>query len=341
MTLSQRERRDWRLILRLSVYSALVSAVFAWRVAPDSDPPLHRALTGVATSLVVATPILLVQIKGDHATRWLTRLPFAAQFAIKAAFFSIVILGGLALSRELFSTGGFQLDLLFRRSIIFSVAMAVGANLVVDVGGLLGFGTLKALLTGRYVRPRREERVFLLIDLKNSTGVAERLGPIRYHELINAFFHDISEAALECGAEIHKYVGDEAILTWVDAGATTDNQCLTCPFLVRDLTEAKANDYLKRFGLVPEFRAALHRGEIVAGEVGDVRREIAYVGDTLNVTARLLEAAKTTGRDVLVSDDLLQRTTVPADLRAEKLPMLNVRGREAPLSIAALERVRV
>ena len=33
-------------------------------------------------------------------------------------------------------------------------------------------------------------------------------------------------------------------------------------------------------------------GEIVAGEIGDVRREIAYVGDTLNVATRLLDAAK-------------------------------------------------
>ena len=82
------------------------------------------------------------------------------------------------------------------------------------MGSLLGFRMVGRLLTGRYVRPRRELRAFLLIDMKNSTGIAERLGAVRFHELLNDFFRDIAEAALECGAEIHKYVGDEAILTW-------------------------------------------------------------------------------------------------------------------------------
>ena len=96
--------------------------------------------------------------------------------------------------------------------------------------------------------------------------------------------------------------------------------------------------YRTRFGALPEFRASLHRGPIVAGEMGDVRREIAFVGDTLNVAARLLDAAKELGRDVLVSQDLLERTALPAGLRAEPLPTLTIRGRSAPLAIAALSR---
>ena len=87
---------------------------------------------------------------------------------------------------------------------------------------------------------------------------------------------------------------------------------------------------------MPSFRASVHYGEIVAGEIGDVRREIAYVGDTLNVAARLLDAAKELGRDVLVSDDLLEQAPLPAGLRAEKLPTLAVRGRAAPLGVSAV-----
>ena len=82
----------------------------------------------------------------------------------------------------------------------------------------------------------------------------------------------------------------------------------------------------------------MHCGEIVAGQIGDVRAEIAYVGDTLNVAARLLEAAKEVGRDVLTSADLLAKTTLPSGISAEGLPTLTVRGRAAPLGIAALSR---
>src|SRR5262249_57420304 len=100
-----------------------------------------------------------------------------------------------------------------------------------------GFGTLKNLLTGRYVQPKREQRVFLLIDMKDSTGTAERLGPVLFHELLNDFFRDIADAALECEAEIYKYVGDEAILTWTSAEAVGDGACLVCPFLARAFME--------------------------------------------------------------------------------------------------------
>jgi adenylate cyclase len=209
---------------------------------------------------------------------------------------------------------------------------------VFEVGGLLGFGTLKNLFTGRYVQPRREQRAFLLIDMRNSTGLAERLGPVLFHELLNDFFRDVSDAALDCNGEIHKYVGDEAILTWPGA-SIGDGECLRCPFVARDFIERERTTYQARYDTVPSFRASIHYGEIVAGEIGDVRREIAYVGDTLNVAARLLDAAKELGHDVLVSDDLLAQVPLPAGLRTTKLPVLGVRGRAAPLAISALESV--
>ena len=232
----------------------------------------------------------------------------------------------------------FESNEIFQGAFSFSIAMAVLANVVFEIGYLLGFGTLRNLLTGRYVRPKNEQRAFLLIDMKDSTGTAERLGPLRFHELLNDFFGDIAEAALECEAEIHKYVGDEAILTWPASRGVADGNVLACPFIARDLIAANAEHYRRLYGSEPQFRAAAHYGAIVTGQIGDTRREIAYVGDTLNVAARLLEAAKSLGRDVLVSAELLERAALPPDLRAEPLPTLTVRGRAAPLAIAALQR---
>ena len=118
-----------------------------------------------------------------------------------------------------------------------------------------------------------------------------------------------------------------------------DGECLRCPFVARDFIERHRKTYEARYDEVPPFRAAIHYGEIVAGEIGDVRREIAYVGDTLNVAARLLDAAKELGHDVLVSDELLAQAPLPAGLRTVTLPVLSVRGRAAPLGVSALESV--
>ena len=339
MTLTRRHRRDWQILLWVNVVSAIVSACFGLLVVPAGASRLVSALVGVATSTMIATPIVLFELNSSRGVlRRLRRLPLVLFFAIKIVFYYAVIVGGLFLVRLLFLPLVSYPIPLAEGSIIFAVAMTVIGNLAFEMGGLLGFGTLKNLLTGRYVQPKREMRTFLLVDMRDSTGLAERLGAVRFHELLNAFFRDISDAALECEAEIHKYVGDEAILSWPGDRAIADGECLSCPFVARDIIASNSEHYRRRYGVVPDFRASLHRGEIVAGEIGDVRREIAYVGDTLNVAARLLDASKTLGHDVLVSADLLQQTTLPSDLRAEPLPTLAVRGRTAPLEIFALAR---
>ena len=343
MSLTRRDRRDRRVLLGVNLASAIPSACFGFITSPVEASPFMSALVGIVASIIIATPITFFELRSARldTLRQLRRLPLVLYFAIKVLFYFVVIIGGLVLPRLLlgpFLAHRFTFDSLFEGSIAFAVAMSVFGNLAFEMGGLLGFGTLKNLLTGRYVQPKREQKTFLLIDMKDSTGLAERLGAIRFHELLNMFFRDVADAAMECEAEIHKYVGDEAILVWPDDPALADGGCLSCPFVARGAIASHSEHYMRRFGVVPEFRAALHRGEIVAGEIGDVRREIAYVGDTLNVAARLLDAAKTLGRDVLVSADLLARSALPAGIVAEPLPTLAVRGRAVPLEIAALSR---
>jgi adenylate cyclase len=344
MKVSHRTRRNRRILVGVLVVSAAVSAVFGYRVAPPGSPPILSALLGVANAVAVATPIVLFEL---YRARWamarrLRRLPLLAYLTFKIAFYMVCVVGGTVLVRLIFDKfmdRSLEFDSILANSFIFGTAMVIVGTFSFEMGRLLGFGTLKNLLTGRYVQPKREQKVFLLIDMKDSTGHAERLGPVRFHELLNDFFRDIADAALECDAEIHKYVGDEAILTWPTGPATADGECLACPFIARDFIAANGEQYRIKFGVMPEFRATLHCGEIVAGEIGDLRREIAYVGDTLNVAARLLDTAKTLHRDVLVSADLLKATALPPDLVAEPLPTLVIRGRTAPLEVFALSRI--
>lgn len=344
MSMSHRARRNRRIIVGVLASSALISAVYGYLSAPPNSPRLVSALLGVANAFAVATPIVMFELHRAHwaFARRLRRLPLLAYLALKILYYLACIIGGTVVVRLIFEASlgrPFGFDRILANSFVFGSAMVIVGVFTFEMGRLLGFGTLRNLLTGRYVQPKLEQRVFLLVDMKDSTGLAERLGAVHFHELLNEFFRDIADAALECDAEIHKYVGDEAILTWPAGPGLADSDCLACPFIARDFIAGNGEKYQSRFGVIPEFRAALHCGEIVAGEIGDVRREIAYIGDTLNVAARLLEAAKETGRDVLVSADLLAKVPCPAILRADPLPTLTVRGRLAPLEIFALSRV--
>ena len=105
-------------------------------------------------------------------------------------------------------------------------------------------------------------------------------------ELLTRFFFDIHEPIVAHGGEVHAYLGDEVIVSWPLTTAVLRGACLDCFFAVRDRIEEREESYRYEFRSAPRFRAGLHAGPVVISECGDSRRQIAYFGDTMNVTAR-------------------------------------------------------
>jgi adenylate cyclase len=87
---------------------------------------------------------------------------------------------------------------------------------------------------------------------------------------------------------------------------------------------------------VPTFRGGLHGGIVTAGELGDLRRQIVFVGDILNTAARLEEYAKRTGYDLVVSGAVLKQIALPPDVQATPCGELALRGKEASVSAYGL-----
>jgi adenylate cyclase len=80
---------------------------------------------------------------------------------------------------------------------------------------------LQELLNGRYQQPEAENRIFLFVDLKDSTHLAETLGNDRYSRLVRDFFRDVSPAIAAARGEVYQYVGDEVVVTWPAATGLT------------------------------------------------------------------------------------------------------------------------
>ncbi|MCW5746975.1 MAG: adenylate/guanylate cyclase domain-containing protein [Alphaproteobacteria bacterium] len=336
-----RRRAEWRMIWNIAAVAAVVSFAFGWIISEDLETPWVGGLQGVVNSLLVSVPVIWLELAGRRwsVVRRIRAWPFWAYFLAKVALYVATIVAATQLTRLLFlpvNPQSFDLDQRFFKILLFAGSMALIGNVAVEIGRLVGFRELRRLLTGRYIRPRQERRVFLMVDMRASTAAAERLGDLRFHQLLNMFFSDIADAAYDHGAEIHKYVGDEAILTWPEDAALHGAGCALCPFGIARRIERAADEYRRRFGFVPSFRAALHVGDIVAGEMGAMKREIAFTGDTLNTTARLMDVARATDRDVVVSGELAERLHLPAGLTTQSLPAAHLRGKEKPMAVAAL-----
>jgi adenylate cyclase len=269
------------------------------------------------------------------------RAPFLVVLVTRSLVWLLVIIVGVSL--PLLTVAGLSLaelvDQQFVLAVVASFAAALVVNFVGQVNGLLGRGVLVGLVLGRYHRPREEVRIFLLVDLRESTQIAERLGNLRYHAFLSRFIADVTAAVTRHRAEVHRYVGDEVILTWTEQEGLRDASCVRAVFAMADTLEAAAAAYDADFGVVPDFWAGLHMGPVVTGEIGTVKHEIAFLGDTLNTAARIEQASKDLGRRVLASAAVVSAIALPGDIASERLGRLELRGVEDAVELFALTRV--
>jgi adenylate cyclase len=211
----------------------------------------------------------------------------------------------------------------------FFVAGVVGALFILQMNRMIGANVLGYFVAGIYHRPRLEERIFLFLDLANSTQLAERLGSDRFFELLRRFVDDLSEPVLATNGEIYQYAGDEVVITWPMATGLHAANCIRCFFAIGQAISSKSASYERDFGLVPSFRGGLHGGAVTAGELGDLRQQIVFVGDILNTAARLEEYAKRQDLELVVSHAVLARLKLPPGIESVSVGDLALRGKEA------------
>jgi class 3 adenylate cyclase len=192
---------------------------------------------------------------------------------------------------------------------------------------------------GTYHRPKREQLIVMFVDLADSTQLAEAMGELKVHDLITRFFFDIEAPITAHGGAVHAYVGDEVIVTWpVDADGARKARCLECCAAIDRTMGGLATIYQRAFGVVPQFRAALHCGPVIVSECGSSKRQLAFFGDTMNVTARLCEYCKQASQHLVISADLLRGLTVPPDLVVGKAETIVLRGRHEPIEVHAIQQ---
>ena len=106
---------------------------------------------------------------------------------------------------------------------------------------------------------------------------------------------------------MHAYVGDEVIVSWpVSDDPARNGRCVGCFLAIERKIARLEGAYEAEFELAPKFRAGLHAGPVIVSECGDVKRQLAYFGDTMNVAARLCEYCKAIDRRLVVSGDALR-----------------------------------
>ena len=284
-----------------------------------------RRFRALAIPLQFLGKVLLVNL--------LTIALIAAAFLANSKRLTLLVTDEPFRVHEIFLMAQFY-QLVLRVVVVTSIAI-----LVVQVEELMGRRMFLGFLLGRFEKPKAEERIVLTLDLVDSTGLAERMGDLRYYRFLNTTYSLMTDAVLRNEADIHKYVGDEVIFTWPMRVGVRYENCLDLYFDIVERIEQHRDELLQEFGTVPRYRAALHGGRVISAQVGHIKRVIDLSGDVMNSVSRMLGLAKAMKVDLLVSAALLERTPKVAE-RFEVGPqhVVPVRGRRREVQVHELKR---
>lgn len=247
----------------------------------------------------------------------LRRFPYLRAIGISSALVLLVVVTVQALVPAYLSGGELQAAIaerllsleLLSATLYWSLLLAL-TMLLVRLNDQYASGGL-AYLTGKYRKPRQELRIFMFLDMRSSTAIAEQLGHVKFFQLLNELFTDITDPIIYSRGEIYQYVGDEVSVTWRLRRGIRAQNCLRCFFGIRRKLKARAAHYRKRYGIEPVFKAGFHYGTVTTGEVGLVKKETIFSGDVVNTAARIQNSCNAHGVDLLISKDLLDLLSLP------------------------------
>ncbi len=180
----------------------------------------------------------------------------------------------------------------------------------------------------KYLRPKDEERIFMFLDLKASTAIAEKIGHRRYFEFISDFIADTTTPILNNHGEIYQYVGDQIVISWRMDKGQFDPHCIKCFFDIKNQIEQISVKYQVKFDVVPAFKAGLHSGDVTVGEVGVIKKDLVFSGDVLNTAARIQSKCNEYHAELLISSELAGKLTTKA-YEMKRIGKIRLKGKQA------------
>jgi adenylate cyclase len=210
---------------------------------------------------------------------------------------------------------------------------------LLQVNDKFGPGILLKFLAGNYHQPKKEERIFMFMDMRSSTTIAEKIGNEKYFNLLNDLFADITNTILNNEGEIYQYVGDEIVISWSIKNGTRHANCLNCFIQIQEKLADLRPIYEKKYNVIPEFKAGLHHGTVMAGEVGVVKKDIIYSGDVLNTTARIQEQCNHYGVDILLSKETFDLISETNEFKLIPLGSIELRGKKRKIELNTIRTI--
>ncbi len=185
------------------------------------------------------------------------------------------------------------------------------------------------------------EAAFFVFDLRSSTHLAEKLGPVVFFKFLSDFFAKITDIIYTCNGSINKFMGDGFLVTFglrkYTEKATLD--AVDCAMKVRqfigEYNKARPDYLEENIG----YGVGITTGEVFAGNIGGMHKlDYTIFGDAVNLASRLESMTKQAQVDILI--DKRTREICGERLKVKRLQTTSVRGKSEAVTIYHPEELR-
>lgn len=341
------KNEKWLLAARFTfswVMTGMIAFAFEWIITNMYHLDFPSQVSFLLYSL---PPILagfpLVMLELTYLEKHIRKLRFVYYLAAKTTLylFGIILVYFfvwyffLANSQEnsFFNGGFFMLKYLF----VWSIG-TVSIFFFKNMSDHIDRKNLWRWLIGKYFKPIEEKRIFLFMDLNDSTTIAESLGHIRYFEFINDFYNISADVIERLRGEIYQYVGDEVVISWSVPNGIVNNNALNLMFAIQNRIRENRTYFFEKYGIIPEFKGSLHYGDVTRGEIGVLKKEFVFTGDVLNTASRMHNLCKTHKVSLVVSGSLLQKFDIRKGYFTHSLGKMKLKGKMNRVAIYTVEK---
>lgn len=361
MTLSPRAKRNIIQMIPFGVISFISSTVYALiekgilgshPIYPSTGNPYN--FNWLLPSIIAGLFGLLIGfLEIQFLSKWFQKGSFTSKLIFKSTIylfltviFALVVtsigtayeLGNSPFSNEVWEYNyKFLVSFAFWTILIYITLGLVISLFYTEVSNNIGQNVLLNSFTGKYHHPVEEERIFMFLDMKSSTEIAEKLGHVKYFKLLKEYYSDLSDPIITYGGEIYQYVGDEVVVTWKLSEKRRTNS-INCFFSMQASLANQVEKYESRYGVCPTFKAGMHVGNVTTGEIGVIKKDIVFTGDVLNTTARIQGLCNTYQVELLLSKQIVQALELEKSFDLIELGERELRGKNEKVILYTIER---
>ncbi len=277
--------------------------------------------------------------------------------ALLLGLFSVVLIaGGFALSWHAYTTWGLLLDPVYPGIAIMAIFLV--STLLTYLRTESDRRQVKNAF-GHYISPEFMEELtknpeklvlggetrdltIMFTDIRNFTGISERLTPAALTQLMNDFLTPMSDLVMQNRGTIDKFMGDAMMAFWnapLDDADHARHACMTA--LKMNEALRPINDKLKKESaaagqdaILLQAGIGINTGPASVGNMGS-RQRFAYsaLGDNVNLASRLEGQTKSYGVEILIGP--VTQEMVP-DFATLELDLLRVKGKKEPVRVYTL-----